>query len=425
MNSKKYTTEKEMIDDVTKNNKANLISMTDIKMDKQIGNGQFGAVYKGEWEGNTVAVKQLNPQIDHTEQTSINIKSNENEFKHNDIDYDDKLVLLMYLTLDLNSKAKDDVLDRVEHYGTISHSLIREFKKITMTAVDSDEFKTDVMRGFPDAENDYGNTSVELKSSNEKEFTHVKLTMDRKNQTMGLGEQNYNAIEMVEIETEMKIRVEGEIEQHFVIIKMKNKEVKYWIKCKGGKRHTNWLARTLKTYRLVAVKKAKKNKQIVKGYGNKTILNCDVFKRAIRDQVSKIKKSNRYMYYKVAMETSVDQKYDNSDKYNKLKEKKQRIKEMEAEIVLASSVPTHNNLVEIFAYIRSPFGVVMNYMSGGSVQKYVYRKYKSDTDKIPTIIELLIILLKAASGIKHLHIYGLIHRDIACRNILLGKIGNN
>merc|ERR1712154_559142 len=62
---------------------------------------------------------------------------------------------------------------------------------------------------------------------------------------------------------------------------------------------------------------------------------------------------------------------------------------------------------------------------GGSVEKYVYRKYKNDTEPIPTIIEILIILNKAASGIKHLHAHGLIHRDIACRNILLGKISSN
>ncbi len=99
---------------------------------------------------------------------------------------------------------------------------------------------------------------------------------------------------------------------------------------------------------------------------------------------------------------------------------------MRGEIILASSIPSHNNLIEIFRYIESPnFGIVMNWMPGGSVEKYVYRKYKKETDSIATNIELLIILNKAASGIKHLHAHGLIHRDIACRNILLGKINNN
>eukprot|EP01083_Nonionella_stella_P144294 450258_1 len=37
--------------------------------------------------------------------------------------------------------------------------------------------------------------------------------------------------------------------------------------------------------------------------------------------------------------------------------------EMKAEIILASSLPTHQNVVEIFGYTQSPFGVVMRFMS--------------------------------------------------------------
>eukprot|EP01083_Nonionella_stella_P223446 796339_1 len=121
-----------------------------------------------------------------------------------------------------------------------------------------------------------------------------------------------------------------------------------------------------------------------------------------------------------------DAKQSDDDDDEKLrKQKLARAKEMKAEIILASSIPTHNNLVEIYGYIRSPFGVVMSYMPGDSVQKHVYRCYKQEKAEIPRILELLIILGKAASGLKFLHEYGLVHRDIACRNILLGKIHNN
>jgi len=98
------------------------------------------------------------------------------------------------------------------------------------------------------------------------------------------------------------------------------------------------------------------------------------------------------------------------------------MKEMQAEITLAASLPTHNNLVIIYGYCDSPFGVVMSYMPGDSVHKYVYRSYKKKTDAIPTFKEILIILSKAAAGMNHLHAHGLVHRDIACRNILLGAI---
>ena len=112
-----------------------------------------------------------------------------------------------------------------------------------------------------------------------------------------------------------------------------------------------------------------------------------------------------------------------ADNEQLLKKKAARLKEMEAEIVLAASLPNHHNLVTIYGYCASPFGVVMSYMPGDSVLKYVYRKFKADTDPIPTYGELLIILTKAAAGLNHLHHNGLVHRDIACRNILLGKIG--
>eukprot|EP01083_Nonionella_stella_P057306 150489_1 len=114
---------------------------------------------------------------------------------------------------------------------------------------------------------------------------------------------------------------------------------------------------------------------------------------------------------------------NDSDKTRKRKET--RSKEMIAEIVLASSMPMHQNVVEIFGYIQSPFGVVMSYLAGDSVQKYVYRVYKKENESIPSIVEILIMLRKAAGGLRFLHDYGLCHRDIACRNILLGAIHNN
>eukprot|EP01083_Nonionella_stella_P282378 960886_1 len=57
-------------------------------------------------------------------------------------------------------------------------------------------------------------------------------------------------------------------------------------------------------------------------------------------------------------------------------------------------------------------------MAGGSVQKLVY----GQTNKpIPSVIEKLIILVKACFGLAKLTEYKLHHRDIAARNILLGK----
>ena len=123
-----------------------------------------------------------------------------------------------------------------------------------------------------------------------------------------------------------------------------------------------------------------------------------------------------------------DQGFNDESLAQLTKEKAQKRKEMFAEIKLASSIPRHNNLVEIFGYIQKPFGVVMNCMAGGSVMKLVYRAERDKRSPklpLPTNRELCIILKKAASGLKHLHQFELVHRDIACRNILLGKLSNN
>ena len=67
-------------------------------------------------------------------------------------------------------------------------------------------------------------------------------------------------------------------------------------------------------------------------------------------------------------------------------------------------------------------GMVMEVMNGGSVQEYLYRTKKNN---IITIEETLEIYTKSCSGLKFLHEYGLVHRDIAARNILLGAIDKN
>merc|ERR1719491_2657393 len=80
----------------------------------------------------------------------------------------------------------------------------------------------------------------------------------------------------------------------------------------------------------------------------------------------------------------------------KKKEQLARQKEMTAEIVLASSLPEHKNLVQIYGYLKRPFGVVMNFMRGGSVEEFAYRE-RLQNRNIPGVLEVLIILKKAAS----------------------------
>jgi len=104
----------------------------------------------------------------------------------------------------------------------------------------------------------------------------------------------------------------------------------------------------------------------------------------------------------------------------------EQYKELYAEIVLATSIPPHPNIVRINGFCRKPLCVVMEYMAGGSVQKLVYGLSNKPA---PSPAEKFVIMVKACHGLKKLTEYGLHHRDVAARNILLGdyteKIDSN
>ncbi len=118
-------------------------------------------------------------------------------------------------------------------------------------------------------------------------------------------------------------------------------------------------------------------------------------------------------------ETKGEKKKKEKEKEKESDSLKSRKRELFAEIVLASSLPHHPNLVRFVGYSINPLCVLMNFMPGGSVEDYVYLKKAS---KLVTVREKCIIFLRALSGLKFLHDYNLVHRDIAARNILLGKM---
>ena len=123
----------------------------------------------------------------------------------------------------------------------------------------------------------------------------------------------------------------------------------------------------------------------------------------------------------------------NTKNNNKLK------KEIYSEIILACSLPYHPNIINIIGLVTQnkhpQLLVIMPYMEGGNVENYVYNKKnnsnlnsnenkngnENSNERTATMREKWIILLKSASGLKFLHNYNLVHRDIAARNILIGK----
>merc|ERR1712130_41169 len=99
----------------------------------------------------------------------------------------------------------------------------------------------------------------------------------------------------------------------------------------------------------------------------------------------------------------------------------EQYKELYAEIVLATSIPPHPNIVRINGFCRKPLCVVMEYMAAGSVQKLVYGL---SNKPIPSVSEKFVILVKSCYGLAKLTEYNLHHRDVAARNILLGEYQN-
>ncbi|KAH7701627.1 Protein kinase domain containing protein [Aphelenchoides avenae] len=78
----------------------------------------------------------------------------------------------------------------------------------------------------------------------------------------------------------------------------------------------------------------------------------------------------------------------------------------------------HPNIVKLFGVANdfTPYYLVMELVPGGSVDKYL-----EDHGEKLTVRPRVQILIEAAQGIEYLHGEGCIHRDIACRNLLINK----
>jgi hypothetical protein len=79
----------------------------------------------------------------------------------------------------------------------------------------------------------------------------------------------------------------------------------------------------------------------------------------------------------------------------------------------------HPNVVKLYGIANDylPYYLVMEFVPGGSVDRYLEKKGAK-----LTVAARVQILIEAASGLAYLHSNGLIHRDIACRNLLIDKV---
>jgi len=95
------------------------------------------------------------------------------------------------------------------------------------------------------------------------------------------------------------------------------------------------------------------------------------------------------------------------------------MKEFQSEVSIMTAIKPHPNvLLFMGACTKSPpYCIVMEYINGGSLKQLL----RSQQLSLETIYQLL---KDIASGLYHLHVEGIIHRDLASRNILLRETRN-
>jgi predicted Ser/Thr protein kinase len=99
------------------------------------------------------------------------------------------------------------------------------------------------------------------------------------------------------------------------------------------------------------------------------------------------------------------------------------IAEFEAEVSQMASTAYHENLVQLYGVTTLENGdmaAVVEYCAKGALVDGLYGAKARDW----TTAELFSVAHGAACGVAHLHRQGVIHRDIAARNVLLSKHGD-
>ena len=81
-----------------------------------------------------------------------------------------------------------------------------------------------------------------------------------------------------------------------------------------------------------------------------------------------------------------------------------------------AALPPHNNVLRLFGVCMEPVCIVTEYCSRGSLNELLYGSKVDDNMSGSTLDRCVV---DAALGLYHLHANGVVHRDIASRNILV------
>jgi len=96
------------------------------------------------------------------------------------------------------------------------------------------------------------------------------------------------------------------------------------------------------------------------------------------------------------------------------------VKDLYREARVLSGVCHHENILPFIGVVLSPHhAIVTQFMDNGSVEDFlINRSSPSFCHSVP-ITSILRMALESAKGVGHLHMEGVIHRDLASRNLLL------
>jgi hypothetical protein len=112
------------------------------------------------------------------------------------------------------------------------------------------------------------------------------------------------------------------------------------------------------------------------------------------------------------------------------------VEDVESEIVMLSRIEQHENVLNFLGvifevddpYKEPQVALVTKYMSGGSLYDLLVdsnsNTYDQDGSVRFSFLKTVSMAAQAAAGVAHLHGCGVIHRDLACRNLLIDENGS-
>jgi tRNA A-37 threonylcarbamoyl transferase component Bud32 len=105
--------------------------------------------------------------------------------------------------------------------------------------------------------------------------------------------------------------------------------------------------------------------------------------------------------------------------YMSAKKGAKQLQELENEGRLMLKLSAHPNVVTLFGICLNPVALVTEFLTGGCLEKVLL----DPTQQVPTAY-MMRFCRDIVTGLQHLHKFGIVHRDLATRNVLLDEHWN-